>query len=119
MNRRERLVLNVLYVLSAKIALLALGLVTIPFVVHRLGVEAYGLYALVGVLVGYLSFLDLGTGQALVKHLTEALVHDDELGVQRLVETAATIFAVSGLVGAMLVGGLAGLVIAALTYLMR
>ncbi len=107
MNRRERLVLNVLYVLSAKIALLALGLVTIPFVVHRLGVEAYGLYALVGVLVGYLSFLDLGTGQALVKHLTEALVHDDELGVQRLVETAATIFAVSGLVGAVLVGGLA------------
>ena len=116
MRRRERLVLSVVYLLSAKIVLLVLGLATIPFVVHRLGVEAYGLYALVGVLVGYLSFLDLGTGQALVKHLTEALAHDDALGVQRLVETAATIFAVSGLVGGVLVVGLADVLVRRVLY---
>jgi O-antigen/teichoic acid export membrane protein len=51
-----------------------------PFVVHSVGVEAYGLWAVLGSAVGYFALLDGGVGSSFVKYLAEFLErreHDD------------------------------------------
>lgn len=52
--------------------LLALLVVVMPKLVHGLGEERYGLFALAWAVIGYLSFFDAGIGQATIKYLAES-----------------------------------------------
>lgn len=52
---------------------LALGLVCIPQLIHRLGIERFGLLSLVWIFLGYLAFFDLGLGRAIIKIIAEQL----------------------------------------------
>lgn len=45
-----------------------IGLVYTPIMLRLLGQAEYGLYSLIGALVGYLSLLDLGLGNAIVRY---------------------------------------------------
>jgi len=91
-RRTERLLSNIFHAFASRVLLLVVGLVTVPYVVNRLGLEAYALYSMVAVVIGYLSFLDLGMGPALVKHLSEARALQDDLRVMRLLQTGALVF---------------------------
>lgn len=52
---------------------LLLALFSTPYVVHRLGVDRYGIYALLSVLLAYLAFSELGLGRAVERHGAVAL----------------------------------------------
>ena len=45
------------------------GLVYTPFVLRALGQSEYGLYSLIGSVVGYLSILDLGLGNTIIRYI--------------------------------------------------
>jgi len=49
---------------------IAVNLIIIPVMVRHLGVEGYGIYALLTSLFGYFSLLDLGLGQGVVKYVS-------------------------------------------------
>ena len=44
------------------------GLLYTPYMLHRLGPSEYGLYSLVASVIAYLSILDLGLGNAVVRY---------------------------------------------------
>jgi O-antigen/teichoic acid export membrane protein len=70
-----------------------------PIVVHRLGIETYGIYILVNTILGFLGLLDLGLGAALMKYISEfvALGRLDEL--REFLYSANTAYALVGLAG--------------------
>jgi O-antigen/teichoic acid export membrane protein len=54
------------------------GLLFTPFMLRMLGQAEYGLYSLVGSLVGYLAVLDLGLGNAIVRYISKYRVLKDK-----------------------------------------
>jgi len=58
--------------------LLVLAFFATPFIVHRLGVDFYGILTLVGITVGYFAFLELGLGYAMVKYISQYLAQGEE-----------------------------------------
>ncbi len=51
---------------------LLVSLLLIPFIIHRIGIEQYGIWVILEVIVLYLSFLDFtGIGGAFVKYIAE------------------------------------------------
>ncbi len=86
----------------AKYALLAvnigLGVVMMPFNVRHLGKDAYGLWMLVASMTYYFQLLDLGYGNGLVKHVTEADSRGDVEGVNAVLSTFVVVYAVLGAV---------------------
>ncbi|WEY40341.1 flippase [Paraburkholderia sp. SUR17] len=54
------------------------SLVTVPSYIHLLGVERYGVIALVWTLIGYFSVLDLGMSMAAQNHISKARASNDE-----------------------------------------
>jgi O-antigen/teichoic acid export membrane protein len=82
------------------------GVVTIPFMVRRLGVERYGLFSLVWVILGYLTTFDLGLGRATTKYVAEALASGEEHKVPRLVWMAVTVQALFGVLGMFILAGI-------------
>lgn len=70
----------------------------IPILVRGLGEERFGLLALLWVLVGYFSLLDLGISRANVKFLSEAAALGDNVLLSKTVWTSLTASAGFGLV---------------------
>lgn len=103
MNRRvvaRRIAHNVGWNFAAQAWLLVLALATTPFVVDRLGVEAFGLYAIVLALIGWFAVLDLGLGMAAVKYVSEEHGRGDLDAMRRVIGTALTLYLVVGVLGA-------------------
>lgn len=42
-----------------------------PYIIHRIGIERFGVWAIVGVVTGYFGLLDLGIGTSYVKYISE------------------------------------------------
>ncbi len=72
------------------------GLITLPFNLHHLGQEAYGLWMLTAGVTIHFSLLDLGYGGAMVKFVAQYRAHRD---ARALNEIASTIFVLFSCVG--------------------
>lgn len=81
---------NSAYQLLTQLSLLALGVLTAPYYYSALGDEGYGLVVLVGLTGGYLSFFELGLGQAAVRLLAESMGGRDDRRASAVIGTAAT-----------------------------
>src|SRR5262249_14291415 len=78
--------------LPAGIAALA-----IPILVHRIGVERFGLLSLAWVVVGYFSLFDLGIGRALTKLVSDRLGIYDHVAIPGLAGTSLFLLLLLGL----------------------
>lgn len=77
----------------------ALNVVAVPLLLHRLGPDAYGLSNLVMVLMGYFSILDMGMDIAGVKLLAEYNAAKDRGSIGRLMSTKLVMYSGAGLIG--------------------
>ncbi len=102
---------NVVYYFIARMWLFVLTLATTPYVVSRLGIDAYGVFAIVSVIATYFSFLDLGLGGAVIKYVAEYHAKKDYLRLEKVIGTSITLYVLIGLAGAALIGSLTGLLV--------
>ncbi len=72
--------------------MLGLTVFTMPYVLHQLGVDAYGILSLVSILVGYLAFLDLGLNTAVIRFITMHNAKGEPTEIVRVIESALFVF---------------------------
>ncbi len=77
----------------------ALALVTTPYIVHKLGNDAYGILALVTSVLGFFAFLDLGISNASVKYISEAYARNDIQAISKIVGSSLSVFLTIGVLG--------------------
>lgn len=77
-----------------------LGLLTTPYILHRLGAGAYGVFALITIISAYLANLEFGFGHALVRFLARARGMADPVEVRHVLSTSLAVFLAAGTVGA-------------------
>ncbi len=65
--------------------LVALGLV--PYIIGHIGIERYGVWAIIGVLTGYFGLLDCGLGTSFVKYIAEYYAKKDYKSINQVVNT--------------------------------
>ncbi len=79
------------------------SLVTVPSYIRLLGVERYGVIALVWTLIGYFSILDLGMSMAAQNHISKALASKDSDECARVFWSATWLNLVTGIVGGLII----------------
>ena len=94
----RRVLRNVLSNYAGKLIALAAGFLLTPFVLSRLGVAEYGLWALVGSVVAYVSLLDFGVAGAVIKYVAEHRAKGENEQAHHLTATALWIYTGLGLV---------------------
>jgi O-antigen/teichoic acid export membrane protein len=90
---------------------IAVALVLTPFMINRLGLAAYGVWALALTLSfagGYASLADLGIEGATVRYVAESVEDRDVRALNRTVSTSLAVFCLVGAVLAVIVAALAG-----------
>ena len=102
-NIARRISRSILWNITGQGWLLLLTFLATPFMIRRLGVELYGIYVLVAIVVDYCSFAQFGIVDASVKHMTERLARRERPGVQKTFWTAMLSQVAIGFAGAMVI----------------
>ena len=75
-----------------------LGLLITPFIIHQLGKQEYGLYTLIGSLVGYISVLDLGLNNTIIRFLAKYRAQNDRKAEENFLATTFIIYCIISLI---------------------
>jgi len=92
----QRLVANTLFNFLGQLYVLVLGFAVVPYVVHRLGPDLYGLIMLVAAVGGFAGVLSLGVGRAFSKYVAELYWQRDFARISGLFQTAFAIALLAG-----------------------
>lgn len=74
------------------------SLATIPLMIKYMGTDIYGLYIICISLIGFMNFVDLGVGQAIVKYVSQYEVTGENAKVKPILDIALLMYVVLGLV---------------------
>lgn len=77
--------------------------VAMPRLVASLGETSFGLFSLAWVIIGYLTFLDIGVSRAATKYISEHLAEKDIESAREIIRTALISNFILGLVGGLAV----------------
>ncbi|MGH9447248.1 MAG: oligosaccharide flippase family protein, partial [Terriglobia bacterium] len=75
---------------------IVVGIFLAPFILHRLGDEAFGIYVLVFSVTGYFGLLDLGVGASLVRYVARFVARDEHEDLNRFLNTAFFTYCIAG-----------------------
>jgi len=79
---------NVLFNWFGTIATMAVGFFLAPFILHRLGETAYGVWVLAIAAVGYLGLLDLGMQSSVLRFVSKGYTQKDHAGASEAISAA-------------------------------
>lgn len=65
-----------------------------PFLIGKIGESQYGLYQLIGAFVGYLTILDFGLGNAIIRYVSEYRQKNDKKGESNFLASTSIIYAI-------------------------
>jgi len=82
---------------GGQLSILALTFLTMPYTVHHLGAELFGVVALVQVTAGFAGILNLGIGRALTKYVSDLYWKNDFKTINQLFQTAWATSIIAGL----------------------
>lgn len=91
---------NSLFSLGRNILSIPVLLLITPYTIGKIGVEEFGLWALVGILSSYAQLSDFGITESLTKHIAEHHALRDGAAINRLVNTSFVLYVGFGLLGA-------------------
>ncbi len=94
---------NVLYNAFGFVFPVIVSLLTVPYIVHKLTLEVYGIYVLAISVMGLMSFLDLGFGQGIIKFVSQYEAKRDYDRINKIIGVSLSIYLVMGLLGCVLI----------------
>ena len=76
---------------------IVVGIVLSPFILHRLGDAAFGIWVLIFSITGYYGLFDLGIRSSLVRYVSKFTAVDDIQGLAKLINTSLFIYTCTGI----------------------
>jgi O-antigen/teichoic acid export membrane protein len=74
------------------------GILVTPYIIDKLGKEEYGLWTLIGALIGYISVLDFGLNNAIVRFVAKYRAEKDKRGEENFLAVTFIIYGAISLV---------------------
>lgn len=99
LTRGRLLAKNTVWNLLGQVLPMLVGVVAVPLLVHRLGVDRFGVLSLAWIVIGYFGLFDLGIGRALTKLVADKLALDEHEEISTLVWTSLALMLALGSVG--------------------
>ena len=74
-----------------------------PYLINNIGEEAFGIFSLITVVSGYVSFLNFGFGQAITKHVASYHAQNSYKKLNKILSVSLLFFLLVGSVGCILI----------------
>ena len=90
---------NIFFNLLSQAIILGTAFLTTPYIVNKLGAEAYGVVILISTFLGYLGLLDFGLSGALIRYLTECTAAGDQERFRRIFWSSLIVYVLISVAG--------------------
>lgn len=97
--QKKNIIKNAVHNAGSWIVIVFIGIIATPYILNKLSIEGYGIYALLTGLMGYYGLFDLGLEQGIIKFVSQYSVQQNNDGISRSINTAIAINMTSGLIG--------------------
>src|ERR1051326_3382762 len=84
---RNTIIRNTLYSILGRTWTIAVNIVLVPYIISKIGIDRFGIWALLSILVGYFALLDFGIGVSFTRFITEAFTKGDGDEINRIVNS--------------------------------
>jgi len=101
LNTTNRTINNAIFNVFGWVWPISLKLLTLPYIVNRLGEEAFGVFVLVLAVLGYFAFLNLGLNTASIKYIAEYWAKSDIEEINRVIGSTLVVYATLGGLGSL------------------
>ena len=94
----QKIIRNIVFNVIGRFWGILVALVLTPYIISHIGIDRFGIWAIIGVLTGYFGLLDFGIGTSFVKYISEYYAKKDYEKINQVVNTGFifySIFAVS------------------------
>jgi O-antigen/teichoic acid export membrane protein len=99
----HQLARNAVFNLIGEVMPMIVAIVSIPFLIHGMSIDRFGILTLAWTAVAYFSFLDMGISRATIKYVAEYLAGGKHNALAPLVWTSIFILLSFGLLGGLLI----------------
>ncbi len=100
MSLGNKYIKNSFFNVAGWLWLAVISFATIPYIVNKLGYDAYGVLTLVLMVLGYFAFLDFGLGEAVIKYIAQYHALKNFEKMNRILNSILFLFVIVGIVGA-------------------
>lgn len=108
MSRGTILARNVVYNFTSQVFLIFLSLAATPYIVHKLGTQAYGVLSIALILSGFMSALEFKISNAIFKYISEADARKENSEIEKIIKASIAFYLIVGVVGAVIIASLTG-----------
>ncbi len=81
---RNKIIQNTLYSVIGRSWTIIVGVVLAPYIISKVGIDRFGIWSLLSVLVGYFALFDLGIGLSFTRFISEAYTKSDHEEINRI-----------------------------------
>jgi O-antigen/teichoic acid export membrane protein len=92
----QKIVRNTFFNTAGRVWAVLTGLILTPYIISRLGVEQYGILALLGGVTGYFGLFDFGISTSFVKYIAEFYARKEYGKINAVVNTGVAFYLVFG-----------------------
>jgi len=103
MSLKERYIKNSFLNVTGWVWITILSMISIPIVIRHIGIEQYGILALVNLILGYFAFLDFGFGEAVVKFVSEYHAKSSMSRINKIINSILFLYIIIGVIGVILI----------------
>lgn len=96
MTLKKRLLRGSAGEISVTITEMIIGLIMLPFLLNTLGEHYYGMWLIIGTIVGYFALLNFGLSSAAQRYITKYKAQNDVHGINTVLSNATFIFSIAG-----------------------
>ena len=97
-NISTKIIRNTTFNMYGYIIGIVSNLVMTPYILHWIGIERYGLLAVIGALTGYFGLFELGMGASVVKYSAEYFALNDHKKVNQVINSALVFYLVLAII---------------------
>lgn len=90
----QRIIRNTIFNIAGCFWGILVALVLTPYIIRHIGIERFGIWAVVGVITGYFGMLDFGIGTSFVKYIAEFYAKKDYDKINHVVNTGFIFYSI-------------------------
>jgi len=90
----QKIIRNTTFNIIGRFWGILVALVLTPYIIGHIGIERFGIWAIVGVITGYFGLLDFGIGTSFVKYISEFYTKKDYEKINQVVNTGFIFYSI-------------------------
>ena len=90
----QKIIRNTIFNTIGRFWVILVALFLTPYIIGHIGVDRFGIWAIVGVLTGYFGLLDFGIGTSFVKYISQFYAKEDYKKINQVVNTGFIFYSI-------------------------